>query len=264
MATIQPDALDIAGSPNEEEPGAATIATRRALLRGAAGGFTLAASGLFLPSTTEDVAARAGKRGRKRRRTHGDDKKENKRQRGGRNGRSSRPLFRDTSLSLDIMDGRTQHFTFSATFYFRVLSGGLDDYNGPWIDSGTSVQSDGRTLKHRYAPERFRVGVLLRAFDGGYRAPDLFVDVRNIAFAAPRVAAYSGQNLDPASGKLGEPVINEREMELVWIPFQGTKPRNFGLEYELRNSPRDTCTGSLFRYLDSDDFLEFELKMVVL
>lgn len=264
MATTPPDVWNVVGDQSAEEPDPAGLSTRRGLLGSAAGGFALAASGLFLPSTSEDVAARAGKRGRKHRRTHGDDKKENRRQRQKREGRSSRPLFRDTSLSLDIMDGRTQHFTFSATFYYRVLSGGLDDYNGPWIDSGTSVQGEGRTLKHRYAPERFRVGVLLRAFDGGYRAPDLFVDVRNIAFAAPRVAAYSGVNLDPASGKLGEAVLTERTMELVWIPFQGTKSRNFGLEYELRNSPRDLCTGSLYRHLDSDDFIEFELRMVVL
>lgn len=251
-------------APVEADPVEPQAGSRRALLGGAAGSFALAASGLLLPTTGEDAAARGRKHGKnpqgRHRRTHGD-KKDRAQQ---REGRGSKPLFRDTALTLNILDGQVDYFHFSATFYYRVLSGGLDDYNGPWINSGVTWPANERHLDYRFAPERFRVGALLSAQIGGYRAPDLFVDVRNIAFAAPRVAAYSGENLDPESGKLGEAVIRERDADLIWIPFQGTKPRVIGMEYTLRNTPEDRATGSLIRNLDSDDFIEFQLSLAVI
>lgn len=256
-----------------EEPGEASMGSRRALLGGAAGGFALAASGLFLPATGEDAAARTGKhggalggrrgknqRGRHRRRTHGDKKKDAQRN----EARGSKAIFRNTALTLNILDGRVDYFRFNATFYYRVLSGGLDDYDGPWINSGVSWPANEHHLDYRFAPDRFRVGVLLSAQQGSYHAPDLFVDVRNIAFATPRAATYSGKDLDPAAGKLGEPVIRERDMDLMWVPFQGNQAKNVGMEYVLRNSPEAKATGSLIRNLDSDDFIEFQLSLAVI
>lgn len=235
--------------------------TRRSLLRSAVGGFALAASGLFLPTGLDDVEARKGaldgdkggrrgndNKGRHKKRNHGD-KKENDRN-------ESKPPqgtgpFRSVALTINQSGNRAVQWDF--TFFYRQKTG-LDEY-GPWIESSTTV-TPGAAQTHRYAPDRYRVGVLIKGhhFSAGLMPEQSFVDVRNVSFGYPLGSIYTGTDLNPVQNKIGSPIVAERDF---------AQPRDWFGNHEAGSAFWDTAARSsillfLRRVNDSDDCIEFD------
>jgi hypothetical protein len=224
--------------------------SRRTMLRASLGGFALAASGLFLPTGDDEAAAREGAlggakggrygkdhKGRHRRRSHGDKKEKGK-------GHDEAPpqshgLFRATALTVvNLPVYLSPPVTLRCTFYYRIKTD-LDAY-GPPIASVERTLAPGESF--RYAPDRYRVGVLVKHF---INADDFYADVRNVSFWFPRGGVTSGPNLDPPSGKVGNPFIAEQnfyEGESHALPAQMALQRN----------------------RDSDTHIEWELTVVQL
>ena len=181
----------------------------------ATGGFALAVSGLFLPAAFDGEAdaregalggakgGRHGKdhKGRHRRRTHGD--KKDRKDEGRRDGAppQRKRLFRATALT--VINRRSQ--ALDCTFYFRVKTG-LDDYALPTAGVDRSI---GPNESFRYDPDRYRVGVHIKQTPGWQ---DVYADVRNVSFPFPRGGVTEGQDLDPHTGKVGSPLIDEQNI----------------------------------------------------
>jgi hypothetical protein len=198
----------------EREPEARTTRSRRALLGEAAGGFALAASGLFLPTRLEEAEARDGaydgvlggrhgknRRGRdqRKRRTHGEKKDKNNGKRDNLKG------WRNTALTVENTGGDPQFEKISVTFFFRAK---LDeDFYGPPVRATDAIEME-IGQQYRFANDRFRVCALIQhhALTKG----DLYVDVRNIAFWFPRGSVTQGKNLDPPNFQVGDYVLTER------------------------------------------------------
>jgi hypothetical protein len=223
---------------------------RRDLVRIGAGGFVLAASGLLLPAVAGEPAARAGalsgdlggrrgknRRGRhkRKRRDHGNDK--------GKNGGGG--LFRSTALSIRTSAPAEFNLTFSAVFYYRTKTG-LDEY-GPW-----QVARDADPAFDRYAADRFRVGVLLKAHWPQAPGTDLFIDVRNRSFDYPRGAAYSGYGLDPTLA-FPLPLIAEQNFG------QGDNPSGSYIISTDPPFPARFADCTLKRTNDSSNYIEFQV-----
>ncbi|MFN8592219.1 MAG: hypothetical protein U0031_12235 [Thermomicrobiales bacterium] len=221
--------------------------TRRRLLRAATGGFALAICELFLPEGTEETRARGGvldgtiggrrgkdHKGRHRHRIHGDRKDKDKHGDGAPRG--SGP-FRSSALTVVNIDARPlPPITLHCTFYYRIKTG-LDTY-GPPVASIERTLATGESF--RYAPDRFRVGVLIRHV---ILSEDIYADVRNLPFWLPTGSVSGGQNLDPAAGKTGSIRIREQGYD-------------FG-ETHVLVVPRL----SLKRKSDSDTHIEWELTV---
>jgi len=242
--------------------------SRRTILRGAAAGFAATASGLLLPDHDDEAAARegaldgrlGGRHGNKRRdrdnrhrdkkRDHGDKKRD---RRGDDGPPPGRGLFRNTALTLDVGAYQNYPFDFTITYFFRIKNG-LDDY-GPWVraTSGTN----------RYAPDRFRIGVLVSAQGGAGVGRDLFVDVRNLSYGLPRGSAFYGEGLDPTRNRLGHALLQERGFGFTTTP-SGTYGDEVSISYNLKERPPFPpwrSTASLGRMPDSDNFIEFKVDV---
>jgi hypothetical protein len=246
---------------NEVDNRAADAAgvSRRTILTGAVTGFVVTASGLLLPGGEDEANARegsyggalGGRRGPNRRsrdpRKRRDKGKHSDKKGDARGNDSPAPgsgLFRNSALTV-YTEGAAR-FTF--TFYYRIKTG-LDDY-GPWTQASTATPIPG--FGHRYAPDRFRIGVLISA-PAEVGAVQAFVDVRNLAFAAPRGAAYVGSGLDPAHGKLGSALIAEQAFASPLAPSSAPDPVT-RLYHVGENRP---ALLSLWRAFDSDGSIEF-------
>jgi hypothetical protein len=201
-----------------------TETTRRRLLGAASGGFALVASGLLLPRGLEQTEAREGalggakggrrgkdRKGRHRRRTHGDDKDQGKNRNDAPKGQG---LFRASALTVRNFNERPwPPLTLNCTFYYRIKTG-LDEY-GPPVASQELTLAPGESF--RYAPDRFRVGVLIKH---NLLSEDIYADVRNKSFWLPTGIVSGGQNLDPPAGKTGNVRIREQGFdfgERIWV-----------------------------------------------
>lgn len=207
---------------------------RRDLVRMAAGGFVLAASGLLLPAVAGETTAR-GRDKRKRRR-----RRKNKGPRG--------VPFRSTALTIRTVS-RSGTYTFKAEWYTKSDFG---DTYFPWSD-----QRAANPVYERFAENETwtpRVGVLITATGPGGRGPDLFVDVFNERIGFPQGAAYYGSSLDPFNEVLGTELIREQSF-LINESHQGS----FVL---VGGAARATCT--LKRLSDSNNFIEFDLFVDVI
>ncbi len=155
--------------------------TRRQMWR-AAGGFALAATGLFVPAALDAAAEQAGSAEPERRR------------------RPGKGSFRDSALTVV---NKTE-VSLNCTFYLQNRIG-YDSYDPPVADGGARSIDPEQSL--RYAPGQFRIGVLVTNVDPGV---DLYADVRNVQLWYPRGGVSSGGNLDPSSGNIGNPFIREQ------------------------------------------------------
>ncbi|MFN8661409.1 MAG: hypothetical protein U0075_05920 [Thermomicrobiales bacterium] len=239
--------------------------SRRNLARVVAGGVIAGAGGLLLPGTIDDAAAREGAlggrhgknhRGRNQRKRR-DHRKEQRDHSGNQDNLPGRGLFRNTALTTSIIHSIDYPFAFTTTYFYRIKTG-LDDY-GPWKEATT-----GTAESSRYAPDRFRVGVLVSARGWPGDGQDLFVDLRNLAFATPRGAAYVGTGLDPARNQLGSALFAERAFGFYTTP-SGTYGDEVVESYLLKKNPPYpdwTAIVSVTRKFDSDDFIEFAVEVV--
>ncbi len=224
---------------------------RRSVLGGAVAGFVLSAGGLLVPSAADEAAAREGAlggalggrhgkdhKGRHRRRSHGD-----KKGKGKGKGRHEAPpqshgLFRASALTVVNIDAQPffPPITLNCTFYFRTKTG-LDDY-GPPVARVERTLAPGESF--RYAPDSFRVGVLIKHFITSH---DVYADVRNKSFWLPTGGVTSGPDLDPPAGKTGSVLIREQAFDFD--------------ESHFANLPKL----SLKRKRDSDTHIEWELTV---
>jgi hypothetical protein len=238
--------------------------TRRALLRASLDGFALAASGIFLPTgDAHDAAAREGAYGGRLGGRHGKDRRgrdprkrrDKDTRRGKKNDRQNddpppgRGLFRNTALTVYSGNGP---FTF--TFYYRIKTG-LDDY-GPWIHHTTQTPIPG--FSHRYAPDRFRVGVLISAPEG-MGDGQAFFDARNLAFGAPRASVNAGFGLDPTRNRLGNTLIAEQAFAVPLNP-SGDPSAMVSRRYRTSIEENRFASLRLIRTADSDDAIEFSVE----
>jgi hypothetical protein len=221
---------------------------RRSVLGGAVAGFVLTAGGLLAPSAADETAAREGAlggalggrhgkdhRGRHRRRSHGDKKDKGK----GRNEAppQSHGPFRASALTVVNIDSHYfPSITLNCTFYYRIKTG-LDDY-GPPVASFERTLARGESF--RYAPDRFRVGVLIKHFITSH---DVYADVRNKSLWLPTGGVTSGPDLDPPAGKTGSVLIREQAFDFNESHF-ATLPM-----LRLKRKP------------DSDTHIEWELTV---
>lgn len=231
--------------------------TRRNLLRAAVGGFALTASGLFLPTEAELVSGRGAldgdkggrrgndRKGRHKKRNHGDKKENNKNEDKPPQGHGP---FR--SVAVTVHQNIFQSPLWTYTFYYRVKTG-LDEY-GPWVEASSATPAQAAT--HRYAPDRYRVGVLV---SGGSEpnAAKAFFDLRNLSFGYPQGSIRAGIGLNPVQNNLGTVLVNERDFAQPsdWFgdksPAVGRSP--IGPHHDVHLSMR--------RLDDSDNSIEFEL-----
>lgn len=240
----QTDAIDVRGQ------------SRRNLVRLAAGGFALAASGLYLPAAMDEAEAREGAlkgqlggrrgpdrrgRGKRNRRDHGDGKNKNR--------DDSRGVFRTTALTVNTTVQAGLDLTFSAVFYYRTKTG-IDSY-GPW-----QVDRDGDSVSDRFAPGHYRVGVLLSTVFADGRGADLFIDVRNLSRNFPRGAAYAGFGLDPTGNDLGQAIYGERDFA------EGEEASGDSYVIVDTSNPRSRGAVTLTRNFDSQDSIEFEVSVL--
>jgi hypothetical protein len=228
----------------DEDREAAPV-SRRALLGGS---FVLAASGLLLPAWQEDAVAgerpvrrvqdRAERRRmqRNRRDTRHDERRDH--------ASPGRGLFRYAALQISNV---SPVVPVSTTFFIRPKLLGLDNW-GPWEAQRTVSLGIGNCCEvtYRFAPERYRVGALLR---GIVVTGDVFVDVRNLAFGFPQARVTQGPNLDPVNNRLGDDVIAEQSFAAGGekVGFLPTPTPNV----------KAARTVDLFRYGDSEDDIEF-------
>lgn len=227
---------------------------RRGLVRAAASGFVLAASGLLLPAALGETEARegalggdfGGRRGKNRRGRH----KRKRRNHGNNKGKSGGGgLFRATALTIraSVPAEINNLFTYSAVFYYRPKTG-LDAY-GPW-----QVARDANPAFDRFAADHYRVGVLLKAHWGEAPEYNLFVDVRNRSFNYPRGAAYDGFELEPRTNDdYFQPLIAEQNFG------QGDNPSGSYLTTTRPPLPYRYADVTLQRTNDSSDFIEFQV-----
>lgn len=187
-AVKREDAVDY---DSDHEPRDAGDPTRRDIWRVAAGGFALAASGLFLPDAMEETEARKHRKGRSRSRTQ--RRRERKRL------RQSTGPFRNAALS--VLNKSAAPLT--CTWYYREHSSG-DSYGNPVFAKNQviAMQEEGR-----FDPGYLRVGLLIWNIDPGL---DLYVDVRNVGLWYPRGGVFRGAQLDPPTGKFGDAFIAEQ------------------------------------------------------
>jgi hypothetical protein len=211
---------------------------RRGVLRAAAGGFVLAASGLFLPADDE-TAAREGahvgtlggrhgqnRRGvdkatRRKRARRRDDRRDDEKREGKAPGAGLGP-FRDTAITVTNHTPFDLNLALDATFYFRVKTG-FDSYDLPTAHESRSISRIDVTT--RYAPDRFRVGVLVRPAGSDHC---VYADVRNHAIDFPRGFVTYGTNLNPPAGQFGQTIVTEqpfllREDVISLLPWQDIK-----------------------------------------
>jgi hypothetical protein len=201
------------------------------------GGFVLTASGLFLPSDHEDATAREGVYGGQLGGRHGRNRrgvdKGKRRDRGERgNGKDGDKRnekapgaglgpFRDTAITVINRTTFDLNLEADATFYYRVKTG-LDNYGLPIEDGRRTISRI--DVQHRYAPERFRVGVLVRPVGSDHA---VYADVRNLAFDFPKGFVTYGANLNPPNGQFGQTAIAEQPLpylgdwsaDLPWNDF---------------------------------------------
>ncbi len=193
---------------------------RRGVLRAAAGGFVLAASGLFLPANDE-AAAREGAHGGKLGGRHGqnrrgvdkdtrrtrarrrDDRRDDEKREGKPPGAGLGP-FRDTAIKVTNHTPFDLNLALDATFYFRTKTG-IDSYDLPSEHEKRTISRIDVTS--RYAPDRFRVGVLVRPAGSDH---GVYADVRNVAFDFPRGFVTHGTNLNPPGGQFGQTIVTEQ------------------------------------------------------
>lgn len=190
------------------KPGGATPTRRRLWLT--ATGLAIAASGVFRPDAGEATWAKENGPGPEKRRHPG------------------RGPFRDSALTVVNKTA----VPLNCTFFFQNRTGG-DSYDPPVADGDHAIEPAGSL---RYAPERFRVGVLVKEVDPD---TDLYADVRNVQLWYPRGGVSTGTNLDPATGIVGTPFIPEQNYA------QGER--------------RKKAKIVLNRNHDSSDFIEWEL-----
>lgn len=230
--------------------------TRRDLLRTAVGGFVLAAGGLFLPQRHSGVSARVGagdgafggrhgkdRRGQSKHKRRENDRKQDRKSEGPPPGRGAFE-FRKTAVGVYADN------SFTLTFFYRQKTG-LDDY-GPWIlarsESGNEVSAA------RYAPDRYRIGVLVSAAEKG--PGQFFVDLRNMSFGFPQGAVHVGNGLDPVRGNLGQVLVKERSFADLGPGSDAASVSRF---YSIREDL--SASFSLWRGSDSEDFIEFTLQI---
>lgn len=212
---------------------------RRGVVRVAAGGFVLAAGGLLLPGWLDDAEARDGANGgelggrhgknrrgvdKARRRTltrRRDDRRDNGEREEKAPGAGLGP-FRDTAIKVNNYTVFDLNLALDATFHFRVKTG-VDRYDLPSEDERRSISRV--DVAYRYAPDRFRVGVLVRPKGSNHA---IYADVRNLAFDFPRGLVTAGTDLEPTKGQFGPAVITEqpfflREDVSALLPWQDIK-----------------------------------------
>lgn len=240
---------------------------RRDVLRAAAGGFVLTASGLFLPADDEAAAREGayggelgGRRGKdrrgldKRKRRDHNHKKGKKDDDRGAPPQSHGP-FRTAAMTVEGNWTDRQRWTF--TFFYRVKTG-LDPY-GPWLLAHSANPAD--DALYRYAPDRYRVGVLLAADTWAGPGPNqAFVDVRNMSFTYPLGSASFGAGLDPVQNKLGAQLIAERDFAQPsdWFGDGSAAVGKWGL---WPGPHASNATIVLKRHNDSDGAIEFRLQV---
>lgn len=154
MATSLLDTWDNASDLPDMEPGDVRLSTRRALLRAAAGGLSLAAStsGLLLPTGVEDAAAqqgaldgaRGGRRGNDQRGRHKRRSKQRERNRHKDKGKDAPGSgyigYKNIKFQFEVRGGRDVYVKL-----FEFISGGWDE---PVLDYwGTYAPGKGDTFK---------------------------------------------------------------------------------------------------------------------
>lgn len=249
--------MDPATEQLAQETTRVTSTSRRRLLGAATSSFALAASGLFLPQWLDNAEARDDNKGDRRGK---DNKRRNKqRHRGDKQddieeNESTPPQghgpFRAAALT--VVQSPFRSLQYSYTFYYRVKTG-LDEY-GPWIESST-VTPD-RTDSFRYAPDRYRIGVLLRGHvEDGDLPQQAFIDIRNLSFGYPQGSASAGAGLNPTQNTLGSQVIGERGFAQPSDWFGDNSPAVGRWHWAVNRE----ITLVLKRLHDSDNFIEFQL-----
>ena len=237
-----------------------TTSSRRAVLQTAVSGFALATSGLLVPEWLEEAEAREGAYGGKLGGRHGKNRRgrdRRKRQTHGhkkdKNDKSKRPqskgFFRHTALTVSSVaaHGKLLDHVF-CTFYVQTKTG-LDSYGLPF-KVGDTIRLN-TTEHHRFeAPDHYRVGVLVTS---PIVSDDLYVDVRNLSFGAPRAKANIGHSFDPSSGNFGFNLINERAMAA------GDRVDSFFVTDAAHNNAHVGI--QIERHNDSDEYIEFELRI---
>jgi hypothetical protein len=213
---------------DEREMRERTGLSRRGFMSAAAGGFALAGNELVLPDWLEaEAEAREGALGGELGGRRGEDRRgRDKAQRDRRRGRHDKKndakdndgpppgggLFRSAALTV-------RSFTdplFTYTFFYRIKTG-LDDY-GPWLAS--HAETPGAGASYRYAPGRFRVGVLVSAPSAAGEG-QVFIDVRNLSFGVPRGSGRYGAGLDPVHNGLGTTLFTEQAFTAMSVPVSG-------------------------------------------
>ena len=234
--------------------------SRRAILSGAAAGFVLAASGLFLPEWLEEADARegalggelGGRHGKNRRGADTAKRRTRARRRDDRRDdekREEKPpgagFFRDTAITVTNHTPFDLQLALDATFYFRDKTG-LDSYGPP-------IQHERRAISRvevasRYAPDRFRVAVLVRPTGSDHA---VYADVRNFELDFPRGFVTYGTyetELNPPRGLFGHTIVNEQ-------PFLLNEDVNSLLPWQ------DIKKVTLARTPDSANHIEFSLTI---
>ena len=188
--------------------------SRRSVLGGAVAGFVLTAGGLLAPSDADEAAARegalggalGGRHGKNRRgldarqrRDRGDRKAKKDKGRRRNDAPKGHGPFRATALT--VVNKISQPL--NCTFYYRVKTD-LDDYALPTAGVDRII---GPNESFSYDPDRYRVGVHIKQTPGWQ---DVYADVRNVSFWFPRGGVTEGQDLDPHTGKVGSPLIDEQ------------------------------------------------------
>jgi hypothetical protein len=226
------------------DPRDAGGATSRRALLGAASGFALVASGLFLPEWMEETEARKGAYGGKLGGRHGKnrrgrDKQKRRKRRHGKHRREERAtgsgpgwIFRNSRLRIFNQTG----VNLTITVYFQEKTG-LDSYNAPVNDGWAELESQ---FDLRYDPDRFRVGARIE-FAGFDQVID--VNVRNMSAWYPQGRVKTGVGL-PLGGDGGLDLVAEQDFP-VRHTMSGTVPGTDFDAFLTRESDTDCINWSL-------------------
>lgn len=204
--------------------------TRRRLLQMAAGGFALAASGLFLPAGLEESAAREGALGgakggrhgkqhrRRHRRTHGNRKARRTRDNSPGAGAPEGSLIRYVALRVNA--GDLAPSTITVDFYFRVKTG-LDTF-GPLVFANSSAAMTNGNVD--YAPERYSIAAYIR---GDALPSPVYIEFTNVLFhdgiaLAPYGKIINGGSIDGSGNYVGGTTYFSGE-------YLSDRPREFDL-----------------------------------
>jgi hypothetical protein len=170
-------------------------------------------------------------------------------------------VFRNIALTVQNAD-TDLHATASVRFFFAVKTG-LDTY-GNWMAASTVDLAPNQSF--RYAPERFRVGALI-SFTPSLNLPQVFVDVRNLAFGFPKGGITYGGGLDPASGKIGTVLIPNDIFSTGGEERDHLRRDAIQEVVQCRSNcpiPNPSVVNridlELERKADSDNFIEFHLR----